>query len=884
MLDIVKRQYDTHRKLNWIEQELRLAKSFCARKLSIFGGRTGELKALQEKLSSGNCSVIGVWGDSGIGKSSLLSKLYEKVSRENPGDTCFIACGYGERSSIYVDILRQVDYFINIHLFQEEDDEGGWREDFKRGRLRDVDEILTEEKGEKNLREDIGQYERIGTEKLVIFVDALDKLSSINEIRLSSLFAEKSGSKIMLVCSQVEPFHRTEDGMHTVRLSSLGSADIEDIFKENTTSQDRHIKDMTAAFQKKSNVSPLHVMIAIRILKMHLQDTCGKNEDQIYSDFIDMIEQLPPRLPAVCWQCIEEAGTYLNVRLYQEIAGLIAVTRRGIRENDLEAILSKQWKSAEFARLCMYLSEFFYCGNQGKWNFSHDLMKEGVLEHMRHKNGERSREEELEDQWFSYLEKKEKNDEIRISEGLFLCAKRNNTEFALVILEEAADSKERMDHTLAVRTLREIIETDSGRAWFEACIQADSILIARLLEKGLHFTGAADYTRRYPSYELAKIFWEKKGMRLLDQFDRLSEKEQDILFHICVEYVGILDDISENQDSLPYTKIVVSVMNHAVYGSLSKDRKEELFRCANLVFFPNNRYLGFLTKNKEQEELLIQQGQADILRQKKEQADQYSRDIIQWYQTCIKPERETFLDGETLGKFVNNVGQYYNAVKAYDQAAPYRMESLEYKCRAICKNMGIVFPEWPDGMKHEAAGLDFHKKFWEKFLERNKQQLAEQIGKESKAGRNRARNQWNAIGVTYRTSASDHFALAKEIPESAAENFKRSKNELELCLWFQQQDFLEGLDKEVLVTGVRWIGSAAGLLEITKAVPNGTEQIVDTTCNIARRLYRNEKRECKMCLDNCRKLAEALEQDKILQSRILHQIERLEKYLAIYTQ
>ena len=31
MLDIVKRQYDTQRKLNWIEQELSLAKSFCTR-------------------------------------------------------------------------------------------------------------------------------------------------------------------------------------------------------------------------------------------------------------------------------------------------------------------------------------------------------------------------------------------------------------------------------------------------------------------------------------------------------------------------------------------------------------------------------------------------------------------------------------------------------------------------------------------------------------------------------------------------------------------------------------------------------------------------------------------------------------------------------------
>lgn len=874
MIDIVKKQYGFHRKLNWIEQELLLAESFCTRKLSAFGGRSGELKELREMIFSGFCPAIGVWGDSGIGKSSLLSKLYERVRQEKHFRTCFIACGYGERSSIYLDILRQIDYFINTHLFHGEDDEGSWREDFKKGHLKAVDEILTEERGEKNLRGDIGQYEHIGTEKLVIFVDALDKLSSINEIRLLSLFAEQASSKIILVCSQVEAFHKGEDGMYTVRLNPLNSADIEDIFKENTSSQDRHIKSMTAAFQKKTDVSPLHIVVAIRILKMHLQDTCGKTEDKIYSDFLERIGQLPPELPKVCWQCIEEAGTYLDVRLYQEIAGLIAVTRRGIRENDLEAILSGQWKSVEFARLCMYLSEFFYCGNQGKWNFSHDLMKEGALEHMRHKNGGRSQEEILEDQWFSYLETKEKNDEIRISEGLFLCAKRNATAFALTILEEAADSEEKMDYTLAVRTLGEIIGTESGRQWFESCIQANPILIARLLKKGLYFSGAADYTRRYPSYELAKIFWEKKGLRLIDKFDRLCKKEQEILFHMCAEYVGILDDISENKDSLPYTNIVVSVIKNTQYETLSMERKEDLFRCANLVFFPNNRYLGFLTKNKEKVDALIQR--------ETEQADQYSREIFQWYQTFIKPEYEMFLGGETLGKFVNNVGQYYNAIKDYNQAAPYRMESLEYKCRAICKNIGIEFPEWPDGMKSEAAGLRFHEQFWEAFLVRNKRQLTETIRKESEAGRNTARNQWNAMGVTYRTSAADHFALAEESPESAAENYALSKNELELCLWFQQQDFLEGLDKELLVTGVRWIGSAAGLSKLTKEIPDRTEQIVDTTCNIARRLYRNEKRECSMCLENCRKLADALEQENTLQTQIRYQIERLEKYLAIY--
>lgn len=901
MTDIVKRQHDAHRNLNWIEQEFWTAQSFCTRKQDTFGGRARELEELQEKIRSADYTAIGVWGDSGIGKSGLLSKLYEALCQDGHCHVCFIACGYGERSHTYLDVLRQIDYFINSYLFYgedslsegskkngekggtgkgNEDGKGSWREDLKRSYLRAVNELLSEEKGEELLKKDIEKYEYIGMEKLVIFVDALDKLSSINEIRLLSLFAEKAGSKLTMVCSQAEAFlkegalEKKAGGICTVRLNPLSGGDIRDIFEKNTASHGRHVQDMAAAFQKKRDVSPLKMMIAVSILKMHLADTCGKSEDEIYDDFQGRIEQLPPELPAVCWNCIEEAGKYLDVRLYQEIAGLIAVTRRGIRESDLEAILSGKWKSAEFARLCLYLSEFFYCGEQGKWNFSHDLMKEGVLKHMHCKRGGRSEEEALEGQLFSYLESKEKNDEVRISEGLFLCAKRNDTAFALRILEEAAGSEEKMDHTLAVRTLWEILETDSGKSWYEACVQADPICIARLLERGLRFTGAADYTRRYPSYELAKIFWEKRGMRLLDTFDRLPEGERDVLFHLCVEYVGILDDISQNEYSLPFTGTAVSVIENTEYGSLSTEQKRELFRCANLIFFPNNRLVGFITKGNKC---------ADILTpQEKEQAGRYSRDIFRWYQKFIEPERELFSEGETLGKFLNNVGQYYNAVKEYDRAFPYRMKSLKHKCTAICKNMGTEFPEWPDAMKNEAESLAPHIKFWEKFLTQNGQRLKAQIKKESKAGRNTARNQWNAIGVTYRTSASDHYALAEESAESAEKNLELSRKELELCLWFQRQEFLEGLDKEVLVTGVRWIGTAAWLAEITGEIPEGAGQIVDMACGIARRLYRNEQRECEMLLKNCRKLADAAGQDKALQTRISYRIGQLDEDLAIY--
>lgn len=94
----------------------------------------------------------------------------------------------------------------------------------------------------------MGQYEHMGIKKLVIFEDALDKFSSINGIRLLSLYEEKASFKIMLACSQVELFPYAKDDIFTICLN------------------------------------PLHVMIAICILKMHLQDTCGKNEDQWFFD------------------------------------------------------------------------------------------------------------------------------------------------------------------------------------------------------------------------------------------------------------------------------------------------------------------------------------------------------------------------------------------------------------------------------------------------------------------------------------------------------------------------------------------------------------------------------------------------------------------------
>lgn len=168
IVEIAEKKYEE--KPNWAEQEFQDAESFCGRMQSVFGGRSDEIQKLISNIHSGKMWFIAVWGDSGIGKSSLLSEVYRRC--KDRSNACFIACGYGERSRTYLDILRLLNYFIDKHLNTG-----------KKG-IRAVDEILTEEKGENVLRENIQRYMLESEKNLIIFVDALDKLTSNNKIRL----------------------------------------------------------------------------------------------------------------------------------------------------------------------------------------------------------------------------------------------------------------------------------------------------------------------------------------------------------------------------------------------------------------------------------------------------------------------------------------------------------------------------------------------------------------------------------------------------------------------------------------------------------------------------------------------------------------------------
>lgn len=87
-------------------------------------------------------------------------------------------------------------------------------------------------------------------------------------------------------------------------------------------------------------------------------------------------------------------GQRFQVAWFQEILGLLALSRFGLSEKELEGLLSvggMRFLQVEFQQLVSYLYDAFTCREDGKWTFAHRLFKEAVLHEMSGEDREKER-------------------------------------------------------------------------------------------------------------------------------------------------------------------------------------------------------------------------------------------------------------------------------------------------------------------------------------------------------------------------------------------------------------------------------------------------------------------------------------------------------------
>lgn len=782
---------------NWIEKAEAEAKSVCMQLTQHFFGRENLMKYIQEAIQT--YAVVCVCGQSSSGKSSILSMLYEKCEYSIKH---FIACGHTERSRTYLDILLQMIYFV----------EKGYN-----SAAEVKDDIYSEEDAEAELLQQITEYEQQESKEMIIFVDALDKLSSAGNSKIQKLF--ENSRKVKLVYSQIEAPQNESSNVQVIMMENLAADDISAIVTGNMAVAGMTVEEIIdILLEKRQSHNPLYITSVLNILQMQLEEVQDTGHDAIYNFFKDIVRGLPKELSDVCWKTIETAGKYLVFPAYKDVCGLIAASEQGLRNEDLKSILGDKCEGFGLFRAYLDRNHYFRIQENGCWTFGHDLIKEGVRKNQDMK--------EYKNTLFQYLQKLPAHDEVKIVEGLTLSSEEESFEFAERILHESLEGKDNAEMTLIIQTLHRLVTVQGREKWYLDLVDKYPDTVLGILEKGLRYNSGPEYERRYPAKELADVYWKHlKNNCSTDITNILAEipKERKLLFcAVCAEYVGIHDDISKQLEAFEYELPVYKfICDLPDFAHMPKEKKAWIFKLINLVFYSNNKIIKML-KDEEIESSKICRDIGEV--------NAISVDIIKWYRDNIQVPDDQF-EGrkDTEGKFLNNIGQYCNAVKDFKGAYPYRIQALQVKAEKFFEEVSCetesmtreeaesLIGELKKMLKEGSISVSAHETFWGKIaLQCN----ISEVGKRRNSDTGRYEisvpgKMWNQIAVSYRTIATDSYYIAG----SEGINQSQKKEEVQRALGCHRlceymQSFVEGVQKEYAVTLIRELGTYAEFYEI----------------------------------------------------------------------
>lgn len=794
MEKIIEQEAKQSQPLNWIEKEFLQADSFCAQYTMNFAGREQLICDILEKIYDDSLNTICISGDSASGKSALLAHLYKSDKLEDI-ESCFIACGYGARSQTYLDVLKQLTYFVEKHLYP----------------ACKISTAYTEEAAEEQLRDVIQKYENANKEEtLLLFVDAIDKIDIYNNVKLHLLMEGLQQKKITLICSQIDQFYNDSNSIAKFRIGNLSEQDIQSIMLENIRHKKGnavHLERLVSGLVKKQdNGSPLYIIAAMNILLINTTMTRGT--ENVFDLYQNLIEEMPEQIEDIILKNIEEAGNYLDFPYY-EITYLLAASQDGLRESDLEGIWTafisqekSNWQVLEFVRFRRFLNRFFRCHSNGCWTLNHDKIRESIQNKLQEKLMY------YVEMILNYMRTLDKFDSIRISEGLWASKKLMDYGLAKEILEDIAQCDNMGIYTLVMSVLDKITKTPEGKKWYISFANNYPDTIENILIQGLMHHGSVDYERRYPAKELADIYFESRDYTNIQEYLNERMKEQKTLENkirfcvLCTEYVGIYDDISRQWETFPFEMPLYELISGPLlFDKLSESQKESVFKQINGVFYANNRIINDIVKKK----ILVNATE-------REKVISISEKFIAWYNENIRGELSCFKGQNFIeGKFVNNIAQYYSARKEYKSVYGYRLVALKIKTLDFVNMIGRdeLFYEM-ERILSEHEKIKVHIAYWENvedFYYRYLKDRALEDNEKEKQRRVNASVKWTRVAVSYRCIGSDYFN--RYIDEGQDDFLWGAYENMDLCLKMMNFPQLEGNQKEKIMSEILMIGIVA---------------------------------------------------------------------------
>lgn len=809
---------------NWVEHEFEQVKVYTEQKTREFVERTESQLKFQEFLNSKK-NFFGVYGKSGIGKSSLLSHLYRDV--ECDLNKCFIACGINSRSLTYRDVLLQVNYFID------------WCIDSNGAKINEdiVSNFALEQKIQRSIEQYNGKQEN---ETILIFIDAVDKLSMVEGDGLVFLLKLNEESKVKFVISQIDSFKikPKESKAQEVELKTLTDEEQFNILRNGmfSANKDDPIEGknrilLNKILSKKEAKNPLYLRAVIAVLKMHMQEKNGNRPSKVKLNI--RLMKMPGTVKGIYPYVFKEAGEYMEYSLYQKVVGLIALSVNGLREMELEEVLgSKAWEKLEFIRFRRYLSDFFRMQSDGRWTFEHDLIKASVCRMIQRNRGLKS---ELVKLLKGYMVTTDVNsDGTRLDtvlrEGfhlsMFMEANKYRGGYNLAIHLCKLCSTANIDMSMPLRgTIAQSMDTllqqgdyllknNYVEFWYMGMVKNYSNSLVGLLNCLIELERDEEYEWRLPAMRLVERFLDIKGLKeekdIQGYLDSIKSGSDQFKFcSLCAEYSSVLESIDEPMKAIAYINVALKyfldyMKSDRVASDLKdqnlKERAKLAFTHANSMLYTNNKVMNLA---KARSKKIIDAYQKE---------DTFSVKTLEQY-FLEENDQENIEIVDAL--YNSNMGQFYNALEKYETAFGFHIMSVKRKIEIFMKKLpiSISLSKWDDLFNNNAIEsweVNPHVEFWENM----KVKLNSHLKTSEDSGE--LLKDWKLIATGYTTLGSDLYHFSNQL-----ENFKDIDRAIRNSLgawkiannminWTQ----LSGMEREQMQYGSRFLGSYLNLLQL----------------------------------------------------------------------
>ena len=394
--ELIKRELGEKKPLPWQKKEIKESEYFFFKEmLNRFSARKKLCDEITEEIFSGATNLILIKGKYGFGKSTIMAKLAANA-HEGKAHVLPIACGRNKNTLNHFDVWRQIVFYLegllNLPHIEEE------KPVHKPSDL-SVDWIKVIGK----LLHDCNQKL---TNPIVIFIDGVDKLSNYQDFQdLFKRLLMGLPDNIVFVLSSVDDFETSTKLNEKIKYNvyTLGelNKDERKLVLDKLESALHYQKELPLEVKNKllsmpNSNNPLYLsMMYHRMIMLDSDDfreivRLGDGIEGQTEYMLRLIEDTPSDIDGVGAMIMEEAASRINKELCDEVLRLIAVTRHGLREADFKYIFKKrneeynaEFNMVDFYRLKKYMRPYFWERNDGRYDFTYENFRSGIVKSLR---------------------------------------------------------------------------------------------------------------------------------------------------------------------------------------------------------------------------------------------------------------------------------------------------------------------------------------------------------------------------------------------------------------------------------------------------------------------------------------------------------------------